>query len=212
LIGFNLLIFLLGFFLPVETQKVRSVVGRDNLQNALLSIDIYAVSVLYPPAVMAGDWWRVITYHFLHLHWLHLLLNMVILYYFGSFVESILGKRRYLLLYLISGFGTGLIIIWFTILGFLPENDVYFGASDSIMGLIGATIFIFWQMRERIKIPDMKRRLLIVSVFTVAQIITDIVTLQAISVVHVSGMIIGFVIVLSMKNQLRQVFRIGSIG
>jgi hypothetical protein len=54
--------------------------------------------------------------------------------------------------------------------------------------------------------------LLIVSVFTVAQIITDIVTLQAISVVHVSGMIIGFVIVLSMKNQLRQVFRIGSIG
>jgi rhomboid protease GluP len=137
---------------------------------------------------------------------------MVILYYFGSFVESILGKRRYLLLYLISGFGTGLIIIWFTILGFLPENDVYFGASDSIMGLIGATIFIFWQMRERIKIPDMKRRLLIVSVFTVAQIITDIVTLQAISVVHVSGMIIGFVIVLSMKNQLRQVFRIGSIG
>src|SRR5919198_77010 len=50
-----------------------------------------------------GDWWRLITAAFLHYGPIHLGLNMLALYWFGTPVESYLGRWRYLLLYLVSG-------------------------------------------------------------------------------------------------------------
>ena len=46
--------------------------------------------------------WQVITYSFLHGNILHLLVNMLGLYMFGSEVERALGERRYIVYYFVS--------------------------------------------------------------------------------------------------------------
>src|SRR5262249_55833641 len=53
--------------------------------------------------VAHGDWWRLITAAFLHYGPLHLLLNMLALYWFGSLLEQRIGSGRFLAIYLVSG-------------------------------------------------------------------------------------------------------------
>lgn len=56
-------------------------------------------------AVFQGQVWRFLTFQFLHAGpgiW-HLLVNMLMLYFFGPMVEAYLGRRRFLAFYLICG-------------------------------------------------------------------------------------------------------------
>ena len=64
---------------------------------------IYLHGVLFGPLVEQGDWWRLLTAAFLHYGPVHLILNMVGLYWFGSLLEERIGSGRYLMLYLVSG-------------------------------------------------------------------------------------------------------------
>ncbi len=55
------------------------------------------------------EWWRMISHGFLHADWIHLLMNMYVLYYFGTAAEEyfvayfgLKGRFMYLLLYLLS--------------------------------------------------------------------------------------------------------------
>ena len=54
------------------------------------------------PDVANGDWWRVITGGFLHAGFLHLLLNMYVLYVAGSILEPGIGTPRFLGIYFVS--------------------------------------------------------------------------------------------------------------
>ena len=47
--------------------------------------------------------WRSITFEFLHSSLVHLLLNMLGLYFFGPIVESYLVRQRFLVFYLLCG-------------------------------------------------------------------------------------------------------------
>src|SRR5256885_681479 len=58
---------------------------------------------LYGPLVAHGDWWRLFTAMFLHYGPLHLGLNMLALYWFGTVVEGAIGHLRFLVLYLVAG-------------------------------------------------------------------------------------------------------------
>ena len=83
--------------------------------------------IIYPPlqywghfsvatAIWKGQVWRFITFQFLHAGpgpW-HLLVNMVMLYFFGPLVEAYLGRRRFLAFYLICGIAgpVGYMVLW----------------------------------------------------------------------------------------------------
>ncbi|MEP3480695.1 MAG: rhomboid family intramembrane serine protease [Fuerstiella sp.] len=60
--------------------------------------------VMDTPAVLSGQVWRLLTYGFLHgaNDLLHILLNMLLLWWFGPRLESIYGSREFLTFYLIS--------------------------------------------------------------------------------------------------------------
>jgi membrane associated rhomboid family serine protease len=49
------------------------------------------------------EFWRFISFQFLHANLSHLLFNMIGLYFFGSIVEQYLGSKRYLAFYLLCG-------------------------------------------------------------------------------------------------------------
>jgi membrane associated rhomboid family serine protease len=53
--------------------------------------------------------WQIVTHMFMHGNEMHLLFNMIGLWMFGSVVEQILGKKRFLILFFVSGIGAVLI-------------------------------------------------------------------------------------------------------
>ena len=48
---------------------------------------------------------------FMHASWTHLIFNMISLFFIGSFVEKLIGKKRYIWLYLIGGFVASLFFV-----------------------------------------------------------------------------------------------------
>jgi membrane associated rhomboid family serine protease len=99
---------------------------------------IYLKGVLFGPLLEQGEWWRLVTAAFLHYGPIHLLLNMVALYWFGSLLEERIGSGRYLLLYLVSGIsGSAGALLWSG--GFLTPTV---GASGAIFGILGAGLVL----------------------------------------------------------------------
>src|SRR5690625_2949007 len=54
-------------------------------------------------AIANGEWWRFFTPMFLHAGIMHILFNMFCLFVFGPELEKIIGKMRFITLYLLSG-------------------------------------------------------------------------------------------------------------
>lgn len=89
--------------------------------------------------VQDGEWWRLSTSTFLHVHPLHLVFNVMSLYSVGRYLEEVLGARKTLALYL----GLGLVasavsFAWHAYTW--PYAGRSAGASGAICGLIGVAI------------------------------------------------------------------------
>ena len=65
--------------------------------------EIFENGVLYGPLVAEGEWWRLFTAAFLHYGFIHLAMNMLVLWLFGPTLEAALGSARFLLLYVAAG-------------------------------------------------------------------------------------------------------------
>jgi len=83
------------------------------------------------------QYYRAFTAMFLHLNFQHILFNMIVLLIVGPAVEVLLGKARFLALYLIAGFGGN---VGSYLLG--TPNELGIGASGAIMGVLGAYVVI----------------------------------------------------------------------
>jgi membrane associated rhomboid family serine protease len=88
------------------------------------------------PEVANGDWWRVISGGFLHAGFLHLALNMYVLYVAGSILEPGIGTPRFLGIYFVSLIAGSLGVL------ILDPNTVTVGASGAIFGLMAAVIVV----------------------------------------------------------------------
>lgn len=86
----------------------------------------------------------MLTAAFLHGSWLHLIFNMYTLYIFGQVLEPMLGRARYLALYLIAAFGGSVAVLIFSD----PTSSVL-GASGAIYGLMGAYFVLLRAIGER---------------------------------------------------------------
>jgi membrane associated rhomboid family serine protease len=106
------------------------------------NLTLFQMGALFPPAVKAGQWWRLITVMFLHASILHIALNAWALWLFGQFVESSFGRLRFLSIYFLSGFLASV-----TSYAFGSPCQIGVGASGAIVGLLGA--FIAYNFRRR---------------------------------------------------------------
>jgi rhomboid protease GluP len=88
----------------------------------------------FNPLILEGEWWRFFTPMFLHIGFLHLLMNSMALYYLGPMVERIYGNIRFLFLYLFAGF-VGVLA------SFLFSANLSAGASGAIFGCFGALLY-----------------------------------------------------------------------
>ena len=94
--------------------------------------EVLSLGALIQALVAEGEVWRLITSAFLHSGFVHLALNMLSLYFLGSFAEVTFGRSRFLALYLISGIAGGLAYLYFG-----SFNAPAVGASGAIFGLLG---------------------------------------------------------------------------
>jgi membrane associated rhomboid family serine protease len=85
--------------------------------------------------VAAGEWWRLITSAFLHGSILHLGMNMLFLWWIGSPMEQMLGRGRFLAVYLVSGLAGSAGALLLT-----DPGQPTVGASGAIWGLLGAAL------------------------------------------------------------------------
>jgi membrane associated rhomboid family serine protease/Flp pilus assembly protein TadD len=91
----------------------------------------------YGPLTLTGQWWRLLTYMFLHGNIMHIAMNMWALWSLGALCESLYGRWTYACIYLITGVAGGLAsVAW--------NPGVWsVGASGALFGLTGALIASF---------------------------------------------------------------------
>jgi membrane associated rhomboid family serine protease len=121
LIGINLAVYL------VQKSVGDAFTDRfDLFARALLSGQLQGVA--------EGQWYRMLTSMFLHGSYVHILFNMLSLWWIGGPLEAALGRARYLTLYFVSGLaGSALSYL------LAAPNQPSLGASGAIFGLFGAT-------------------------------------------------------------------------
>ncbi len=153
----------------VVAYLLQLVVGRG-LTNDLL---------FYPP--LGGvEPWRFLTAAFLHApsSFLHIALNMYVLYLTGPSLEAALGRVRFAALYLVAAFGgsVGYLLLW------NPTLPGTVGASGAVFGLFGALLVL--QRRLRL---DLRQTLVIVGINAALGFFVPGIAWQA----HLGGFVVG---------------------
>jgi membrane associated rhomboid family serine protease len=105
----------------------------DQIGDALA----FAAPYLYPDLFLIPfEPWRLLTALFVHGSFFHLALNMLALWMLGQSLEPMLGRARFLALYLISGLGGSVMV------AVLAPTTATVGASGAIFGLMAALLII----------------------------------------------------------------------
>jgi membrane associated rhomboid family serine protease len=106
--------------------------GGLNTQNSSVAFDFG----LFGPYVAAGEWYRLLTYGFLHASIIHIGFNMFALYFLGRILEPGIGTPRFVALYFASLFAGAFGAL------LLDPNALTVGASGAVFGIFGASFVI----------------------------------------------------------------------
>jgi membrane associated rhomboid family serine protease len=159
---------------PASQRVVPTVIGRDRFvyMGLLESLGHFSTAKAFVPGFQV---WRFITFQFIHYNWIHLLFNMLGLWFVGGLVEQHLGFKRYAAFYLTCGIFGALFYLLLNLVGYLVKltygpveipgllfNDVYtplIGASAGVFGILiaaarlepMATVWIYFLIPVRLR-------------------------------------------------------------
>lgn len=124
----------------------------------IANVAMFLVSIVYPPVIgylglRPADViqqyfaWQIVTYMFLHGGILHILLNMLALWMFGTDLERTWGTRFFVKYYFVTGVGAGLLVLLVALLPWSAGIRTFYaltiGASGAIYGLLLASALYF---------------------------------------------------------------------
>ena len=163
------------------------------ISTELLSIDFIA---LKPANIFAGQYlWTFLTSMFMHGGIFHLFVNMLSLFFIGSLVERILGKKRYILFYLISGLIAGLFFVLLSLIFPANFNAYAVGASGALFGLVGILVLITPNLPVYVMfIPiPIKMKYAAPGLLIILWIISATANIGIGNTAHLGGLIVGLV-------------------
>lgn len=143
----------------------------------------------FRPAVLNGEWWRLLTSTFLHGGILHIVANMYALIFIGLFLEPALGRVKFLAVYLVTGILASCASIWWY------EATVSVGASGAIFGLYG--VFLALLLRKTFP-PSFTKALLVSIVIFIGYNLVMGTGGGIDNAAHIGGLLSGFVIGLAL--------------
>ena len=113
-------------------------IGALILMNSVGETRVISLIALMPATIIAGqNLWTFLTSMFMHAGFGHLLVNMISLMFIGSFVEKLIGKKRFLGLYFIGGLFAGVLFVLIAFFTGMDLNVYAVGASGAIFALGG---------------------------------------------------------------------------
>jgi rhomboid protease GluP len=182
-------------FLNLAAFGLEILAGGAEDEAALTSL-----GALVPGKALGGEWWRALAATFLHFGPVHLGINMLALVALGRAIEGTLGTARFLACYLAAGLGSMLACaVGYAAVG--QEDCVVVGASGAIMGLVGAAAAIAlrgWR-QERARVAG--QRLAWVVAVIGLQSAVDLSIKEVSFTGHISGVLIGFLVVSFVRHR-----------
>jgi membrane associated rhomboid family serine protease len=183
-----------------------------------LNVLIFAITLVRPegvyflgltPAYLSQQPWTIITAIFVHGSWLHILFNMISLYFLGSFFLRAAGERSFFAVYFLGGLVGNILYFVFGFLvlhGLIPPRfgdpfTTAIGASGAIFALGGALAIMVPTVRVFIlPIPVPMPLWVAIVIFLLLSFVPGIAW-QA----HLGGLLLGVVAGLILKKR-RQVY------
>ena len=121
ILGILLLIFLFGFLFNQSEYLVRK----------------FAVIGVF---IRGGEFFRLLTGTFIHISPWHLFANLYALYIIGNQIENFYGKKKFIVIYLVSAIAGSLLSI-------CMYDTPSIGASGAIFGLLGSLLYFGYHYR-----------------------------------------------------------------
>ena len=118
----------------------------------------------FAPAIIENhEIYRLFTSMFLHFGIEHLANNMLVLFVLGQRLEPVVGKIKFILIYLLGGLGGNILSLYMEIRK--EEYAVSAGASGAVFAIMGAMIYVV--VRNRGRIQDIStRQIMIMAAFS----------------------------------------------
>nr|WP_043847066.1 rhomboid family intramembrane serine protease [Arthrobacter crystallopoietes] len=163
----------------------------------------YAPLYTLPNPIYDAEPWRMITSAFLHSQGfiLHIAFNLYALWILGNHLEPLLGRLRFLALYLLSAFGGSVAVLLLS-----APNVPVLGASGAVFGLFGA-LFIVQRQRG----GDVKSLLVLIGINVVLGFVVSGISWQA----HLGGLAVGALAALALayapRGKNRTALQVGGL-
>ena len=104
--------------------------------------ELFVRFALVPELAASGEWWRLVSSGFLHIGPLHVAFNMYALWIIGRDMEVLLGRARFLAVYLLGMLGGAAAVMW------LQPGTIVAGASGAVFGLMGGLLVAVLRLRR----------------------------------------------------------------
>ncbi|MGV3585739.1 MAG: rhomboid family intramembrane serine protease [Adhaeribacter sp.] len=147
--------------------------------------------------------WTIFTYFFTHRDWLHIIFNLLNLYWFGMLVQEYLGSKKVVSLYILGGLcGALLYLLFYNFVPFFIQRGSaeMIGASASVLAIIVAAATL---------LPDYTFNLLLLGPVKIKWIAWFLVLLSVSgavgdnaggNVAHLGGALLGYIFIRQLKN------------
>ena len=163
-----------------------------------LAVPSSVKSLLYRP-------WTLITYSFYHENFLHILFNMLWLFFMGRLFTEYLGEKKLLPLYLVGGLcGSVLFIVFYNLFPlFSREVDiaVALGASASVLAVTVAIATLLPDYEVGLFLPQWRVKLKYIAI---ALFVIDLLSITGNNaggnIAHIGGAIFGFIYIKQLKK------------
>ena len=149
--------------------------------------DLVRWGASYGPYELSTEWWRAFTAMFVHIGFLHILLNMYCLYRLGPRAERMLGPWKFSALYLLSGMGGNVASVA------IHPMIVAAGASGAIFGVAGALLPVLHFRQIPALVSQGGRGRLGIGGFIVYNLVLGFANTGIDNAAHIGGLVIGFV-------------------
>ena len=185
---------------PPLTQSLIGINVIAFALEALLGTRFFAEFMLWPLGQEFAPW-QILSYGFLHGSLTHLLFNMLGLYMFGSDLESVWGRRRYLIYYLscvVAAAIAQLAVTWM-----MGSSHPTVGASGGVFGLLLAFGMMFPRRTVVLLIPPIPMPAwLFVTLYGLIELYLGITgTASGVAhFAHLGGMVGGYLLIVSWRS------------
>jgi len=148
--------------------------------------------------------WSAVTYMFLHANFMHILFNMLWLYWIGKILLEYLGPRRFVAIYFLGGIAGGLLYsISFNLLaavGSFPMGGLLLGASAAVMAIVAASATLLPDHRINLfLLGPVPLKYLAIGALILTSVLDFSVNMGG-KLAHIGGAALGFFFVRNLQN------------